>query len=187
MVRCDSSRHATLLCCMLPFCRVPVVCAHVVSRIFPVPSTLSFLHAVLSFACQSLACMLLAVYSRCSLAMWLSCLSFVACKSLLSAAREERCLALPCLPLLGPLGLCAGASGKYLTRHLTPLSTCQHACMIHDPCLDCVLPLKTCELVVLFNPDPQPPGVPFGAETSGGSSLSLVTPGQEVSRIDIRV
>ena len=49
-----------------------------------------------------------------------------------------------------------------------------------------------------FTPDPQPTGVPFGAETSGGSSLSLVTPrgvkgvslvtpGQGVSRTDIRV
>ena len=169
-------------CCVLPFSRVPVVCAHVVSCTFSVPSTLPFLHVALSFACQSLACMLLAVYSvlscdvvilpflcrtRCGFlfllrAMWLPCLSFVACKSLLSAAREERCLALPCLPLLGPLGLCAGASGKYLTRHLTPLSTCQHACMIHDPCLDCVLPLNTCELMVHGAFHPRPP-------TAGGA------------------
>ena len=41
--------------------------------------------------------------------------------------------------------------------------------------------------MVLFTPDPQPPGVPFGAETSGGYSLSLVTPGQGVSRTDVRV
>ena len=127
-VRLCKAGLPTFFCCVLPFSRVPVVCAHVVSCTFSVPSTLPFLHVALSFACQPLACMLLAVYSvlscdvvilpflcrtRCGFlvllrAMWLPCLSFVACKSLLSAAREERCLALPCLPPLGPLGLCAG-------------------------------------------------------------------------------
>ena len=147
-------------CCMLPFSCVPVVCAHVVSCVFPVPSTLPFPRAALFFACQSLARMLLAVFSgallRCGYPafpllheIWFS--AFVACdvvmlpflccmqKSPLGGARGS--VPGPSLPPAAwSFGPQRRASGKYLTRHLTPLPTCQHACMIHDPCLDCSRP-----------------------------------------------
>ena len=98
-------------CCILPLSCVSVACAHVVSCIFPVPSTLPLLHAAPFLACQSLACVLLAVYSRCSLATWMSCISFVACcvalrpwgKACPQATGFTRAALIQCLPPGGTL------------------------------------------------------------------------------------
>ena len=95
-------RPSFAACYPFPVCQS--FCAHVVSCIFPV---LSFDVGILPVVCCMRCGFLLLLR-----VMWSSCFSLAACKSLLSAAREERCLALPCLLPLGPLGFCAGLAGS---------------------------------------------------------------------------
>ena len=144
-VRLCKAGMPPFFCCMLPFSCVPVVCAHVVSCIFLVPSTLPFLHAA-PFLCVSVAC----VHVVSCIFPLLSCdvviLPFLCCMCDVVIPPFLCCMHKP--PLGGARGAVPGpslppaawsfgplrrASGKYLTRHLTPLSTCQHACMINLP------------------------------------------------------
>ena len=100
----QSGHAALLLLRATPFPVCQSFCAHVVSCIFP---ALSFDVGILPVVCCMRCGFLLLLR-----VMWSSCFSLAACKSLLSAAREERCLALPCLLPLGPLGFCAGLAGS---------------------------------------------------------------------------
>ena len=187
----QSGHAALLLLRATPFPVCQSFCAHVVSCIFPV---LSFDVGMLPVVC----CM------RCGFSAFVACdvviLLFPCCMQKPPLGGARGAVPGPSLPpaawSFGPL---RRASGKYLTRHLTPLSTCQHACMIHDPCLDCILPLNTCELMVhLPFHAPNRQGRPSGLKHQEGlvfpsspqgvsKGFSLVTPGQGVSRTDIRV
>ena len=95
-------RPSFAACYPFPVCQS--FCARVVSCIFTV---LFFDVGILPVVCCMRCGFLLLLR-----VMWSSCFSLAACKSLLSAAREERCLALPCLLPLGPLGFCAGLAGS---------------------------------------------------------------------------
>ena len=131
-------RPSFAACYSFPACQS--FCAHVVSCIFPV---LSFDVGMLPVVC----CM------RCGFSAFVACdvviLLFPCCMQKPPLGGARGAVPGPSLPPTArSLGLLRRASGKYLTRHLTPLLNCQRACMIHDPCLDCVLPLNTCELMV---------------------------------------
>ena len=80
------------------------------------------------------------------------------------------------------------SASAFAFRSFTPLTCipsafaplgnkCQHACMIHDPCLDCVLPLNTCELMVhgAFPQTPNRRGCPPGLKHQEGLVFPSLT------------